>query len=88
MKPLVSDPLVTLNAEGEWSAEHDVLIRYSAGPEFPSSAWDWIGLFQVLLPHPASSPEVGMGLQELVGSCRALILATAELSEIVVLDCH
>lgn len=32
-----------------WSAEHDVLISYSAVPGFPSSAWDWIGLFKVML---------------------------------------
>ncbi|NWV12008.1 INP5K phosphatase, partial [Ptilonorhynchus violaceus] len=51
MKPLLSDPLVTLNPEGEWTAEHDVLIRYSTVPEFPSSAWDWIGLFQVAFRH-------------------------------------
>ncbi|XP_077044705.1 inositol polyphosphate 5-phosphatase K isoform X1 [Agelaius phoeniceus] len=51
MKPLVSDPLVVLSPEGEWSAEHDVLIRYSAAPELPSSAWDWIGLFQVTFRH-------------------------------------
>ncbi|XP_068066485.1 inositol polyphosphate 5-phosphatase K isoform X1 [Anomalospiza imberbis] len=51
MKPLASDPLVMLNPEGEWSAEHDVLIRYSAAPELPSSAWDWIGLFQVTFRH-------------------------------------
>lgn len=51
LKPLVSDPLVTLNPEGEWSAEHDVLINYSAVPEFPSSAWDWIGLFKVTFRH-------------------------------------
>ncbi|XP_033374808.1 inositol polyphosphate 5-phosphatase K isoform X3 [Parus major] len=53
MKPLVSDPLVMLNPEGEWSAEHDVLIRYSAVPEFPSSSWDWIGLFQI---QPSRTP--------------------------------
>ncbi|XP_017598445.1 PREDICTED: inositol polyphosphate 5-phosphatase K, partial [Corvus brachyrhynchos] len=51
MKPLVSDPLVTLSPEGEWSAEHDVFMRYSTVPEFPSSAWDWIGLFQVTFRH-------------------------------------
>ncbi|XP_035756572.1 inositol polyphosphate 5-phosphatase K isoform X2 [Egretta garzetta] len=51
LKPLLSDPLVTLNPEGEWSAEHDVLISYSAVPEFPSSAWDWIGLFKVAFRH-------------------------------------
>ncbi|XP_064323839.1 inositol polyphosphate 5-phosphatase K isoform X2 [Phalacrocorax carbo] len=51
LKPLLTDPLVTLNAEGEWSAEHDVVISYSAVPEFPSSAWDWIGLFKVAFRH-------------------------------------
>ncbi|XP_025961379.2 inositol polyphosphate 5-phosphatase K isoform X2 [Dromaius novaehollandiae] len=51
MKPLLSIPSVTLNPEGEWSAEHDVLISYSAVPEFPSSAWDWIGLFKVTFKH-------------------------------------
>jgi len=55
LKPLLLDPLVRLNPEGEWSAEHDVLISYSAVPEFPSSAWDWIGLFKVMLPHRGSS---------------------------------
>ncbi|XP_028942825.1 inositol polyphosphate 5-phosphatase K isoform X1 [Antrostomus carolinensis] len=51
LKPLVSDPLITVNPEGEWSAEHDVLISYSAVPDFPSSAWDWIGLFKVAFRH-------------------------------------
>ncbi|KAM9272397.1 inositol polyphosphate 5-phosphatase K isoform 1-T1 [Morus bassanus] len=51
LKPLLTDPLVTLNPEGEWSAEHDVVISYSAVPEFPSSAWDWIGLFKVAFRH-------------------------------------
>ncbi|XP_005502061.2 inositol polyphosphate 5-phosphatase K isoform X2 [Columba livia] len=51
LKPLVSNPLVTLHPEGEWSTEHDVLISYSAVPEFQSSAWDWIGLFKVAFRH-------------------------------------
>ncbi|NWW78864.1 INP5K phosphatase, partial [Climacteris rufus] len=51
MKPLFSDPLITLNPEGEWSPDHDVLIHYTAVPEFHSSAWDWIGLFQVAFRH-------------------------------------
>ncbi|NXK85364.1 INP5K phosphatase, partial [Formicarius rufipectus] len=51
MKPLLLVPLVMLNPEGEWSAEHDVIIRYSTVPEFPSSAWDWIGLFKVAFKH-------------------------------------
>lgn len=50
----MSDPLVMLHPEGEWSTEHDVLISYSAVPEFQSSAWDWIGLFKVTLPHRGS----------------------------------
>ncbi|OXB70909.1 UNVERIFIED_CONTAM: hypothetical protein H355_008215 [Colinus virginianus] len=54
LKPLLSEPLVTLSPEGEWSAEHDVLLSYSAVPGFPSSAWDWIGLFKVTLPHCGS----------------------------------
>ncbi|POI27117.1 hypothetical protein CIB84_009132 [Bambusicola thoracicus] len=51
LKPLLSDPLVTLSPEGEWSSEHDVFISYSAVPGFPSSAWDWIGLFKVTFRH-------------------------------------
>ncbi|XP_057237528.1 inositol polyphosphate 5-phosphatase K isoform X1 [Malurus melanocephalus] len=51
MKPLLSDPLVVLNPEGEWSADHDVVVRYSTVSEFPSSSWDWIGLFQVTFRH-------------------------------------
>ncbi|XP_071431217.1 inositol polyphosphate 5-phosphatase K isoform X3 [Pithys albifrons albifrons] len=51
LKPLLLVPLVVLNPEGEWSADGDVTIRYSAGPEFPSSAWDWIGLFKVSFRH-------------------------------------
>lgn len=50
MKPFVSVPLVTVNAEGEWNAERDVLISYSTVPKFPSSTWDWIGLYKVILP--------------------------------------
>lgn len=51
LKPLLSDPLVTLSPEGEWSSERDVFISYSAVPGFPSSAWDWIGLFKVTFRH-------------------------------------
>lgn len=58
MKPLVSDPLVMLSPEGEWSAENDVFIRYSAVSEFPSSAWDWIGLFKVMFSHHGSSAKM------------------------------
>ncbi|NXA35321.1 INP5K phosphatase, partial [Eudromia elegans] len=51
IKPLLSNPSVVLKPEGEWSSEHDVVISYSAVPEFPSSTWDWIGLFKVTFKH-------------------------------------
>uniref|UniRef100_A0A8C8RGJ0 Inositol polyphosphate-5-phosphatase K n=1 Tax=Pelusios castaneus TaxID=367368 RepID=A0A8C8RGJ0_9SAUR len=51
MKPLLSTPWVTLNPEGDWNAEQDVLISYSTDSEFPSSTWDWIGLYQVAFRH-------------------------------------
>ncbi|XP_042713996.2 inositol polyphosphate 5-phosphatase K isoform X2 [Chrysemys picta bellii] len=51
IKPLFSTPLVTLNPEGEWNAAQDVLISYSTVSEFPSSTWDWIGLYQVAFRH-------------------------------------
>ncbi|XP_074869480.1 inositol polyphosphate 5-phosphatase K isoform X2 [Carettochelys insculpta] len=49
MKPLLSTPLVTLNPEGEWNTSQDVLVSYSTVPGFPSSTWDWIGLYQVYI---------------------------------------
>ncbi|XP_053131241.1 inositol polyphosphate 5-phosphatase K isoform X2 [Hemicordylus capensis] len=52
IKPLASSPLVTLRPVGEWSAGHDVTVSYSTLPEFPSSAWDWIGLYRVAFRHP------------------------------------
>ncbi|XP_074869481.1 inositol polyphosphate 5-phosphatase K isoform X3 [Carettochelys insculpta] len=51
MKPLLSTPLVTLNPEGEWNTSQDVLVSYSTVPGFPSSTWDWIGLYQVAFRH-------------------------------------
>ncbi|XP_069471521.1 inositol polyphosphate 5-phosphatase K isoform X2 [Ambystoma mexicanum] len=51
LKPLVSTPLVTLRPEGEWNADSDGLISYSLTPEFPSSTWDWIGLYKVDFRH-------------------------------------
>ncbi|XP_067422115.1 inositol polyphosphate 5-phosphatase K isoform X2 [Emydura macquarii macquarii] len=51
IKSLLSTPLVTLSPEGEWNAEQDVLINYSTVSEFPSSTWDWIGLYQVAFRH-------------------------------------
>ncbi|XP_066455764.1 inositol polyphosphate 5-phosphatase K isoform X2 [Eleutherodactylus coqui] len=51
MKPLILAPSVTLRAEGEWNADHDSLISYSVSKDFPSSTWDWIGLYRAGLRH-------------------------------------
>ncbi|XP_061461439.1 inositol polyphosphate 5-phosphatase K isoform X2 [Rhineura floridana] len=51
MEPLVSAPLVLLHPVGHWSAEQDATVSYSTAPEFPSSAWDWIGLYEVTFRH-------------------------------------
>ncbi|XP_048374631.1 inositol polyphosphate 5-phosphatase K isoform X2 [Sphaerodactylus townsendi] len=51
LKPLVSIPLVTLHPVGSWSSGQDVTVSYSALPELPHSAWDWIGLYKVTFRH-------------------------------------
>ncbi|XP_056414650.1 inositol polyphosphate 5-phosphatase K isoform X2 [Hyla sarda] len=51
MKPLILTPSVTLRAEGEWNADHDSLLSYSVSKDFPSSTWDWIGLYRVGFRH-------------------------------------
>ncbi|KAL6105010.1 inpp5k [Pungitius sinensis] len=40
-------PLVSLQAEGEWSADMDAMVLYRPLQPFASSAWDWIGLYKV-----------------------------------------
>lgn len=40
-------PLVRLQAEGDWSADIDAMVVYSPLQPFPSSTWDWIGLYKV-----------------------------------------
>ncbi|XP_024420524.2 inositol polyphosphate 5-phosphatase K isoform X1 [Desmodus rotundus] len=51
LKPLVSVPLITLMPEGLWTMENDMLVSYTLTPDFPSSPWDWIGLYKVGLRH-------------------------------------
>ncbi|XP_032178766.1 inositol polyphosphate 5-phosphatase K isoform X3 [Mustela erminea] len=51
LKPLVSTPPITLMPEGLWTMENVMLISYSLTPDFPSSPWDWIGLYKVGLRH-------------------------------------
>lgn len=40
-------PLVQLQPEGEWSADIDAIVVYSQLRPFPTSSWDWIGLYKV-----------------------------------------
>ncbi|KAL1260996.1 hypothetical protein QQF64_008823 [Cirrhinus molitorella] len=47
LRKMYETPLVQVCAEGEWSADFDALITYSLLQSFPSSAWDWIGLYKV-----------------------------------------
>ncbi|XP_008071553.1 inositol polyphosphate 5-phosphatase K isoform X1 [Carlito syrichta] len=47
LKPLVSAPLITLMPEDLWTMENDMVVSYSSTPDFPSSSWDWIGLYKV-----------------------------------------
>lgn len=37
-----------LYPEGDWSADVDAVVVYCPLQAFPSSAWDWIGLFKVI----------------------------------------
>ncbi|KAI4902334.1 hypothetical protein NFI96_001262 [Prochilodus magdalenae] len=47
LRKMYNIPLVRLSAEGDWSADLDAMVTYSPLQPFPSSAWDWIGLYKV-----------------------------------------
>ncbi|KAL7849135.1 hypothetical protein SRHO_G00207580 [Serrasalmus rhombeus] len=47
LRKMYDIPLVRLHAEGDWSADLDAMVIYSPLQPFPSSAWDWIGLYKV-----------------------------------------
>ncbi|XP_070826847.1 inositol polyphosphate 5-phosphatase K-like isoform X2 [Chaetodon trifascialis] len=47
LRKMYGTPLVRLQAEGDWSADLDALVIYSPLQPFPSSTWDWIGLYKV-----------------------------------------
>ncbi|KAG9264882.1 inositol polyphosphate 5-phosphatase K-like isoform X1 [Astyanax mexicanus] len=47
LRKMYDIPLVRLCAEGDWSADLDAMVTYSPLQPFPSSAWDWIGLYKV-----------------------------------------
>uniref|UniRef100_A0A8C7JG23 Inositol polyphosphate-5-phosphatase Ka n=1 Tax=Oncorhynchus kisutch TaxID=8019 RepID=A0A8C7JG23_ONCKI len=47
LRKMYETPLVRVCAEGEWSADIDAMVIYSPLQPFPSSAWDWIGLYKV-----------------------------------------
>lgn len=48
-------PLVQLQPEGEWSADIDAIVVYSQLRPFPTSSWDWIGLYKVSETLPYTS---------------------------------
>ncbi|XP_063061874.1 inositol polyphosphate 5-phosphatase Ka isoform X1 [Engraulis encrasicolus] len=52
LKKMQSAPLVRVHAEGEWSADMDSMVTYTILQPFPSSAWDWIGLYKVGFKSP------------------------------------
>ncbi|KAG7235377.1 hypothetical protein INR49_032717 [Caranx melampygus] len=47
LRKMFETPLVRLQPEGDWSADIDAMVLYSPLQPFPSSAWDWIGLYKV-----------------------------------------
>uniref|UniRef100_A0A8D3DHA3 Inositol polyphosphate-5-phosphatase K n=1 Tax=Scophthalmus maximus TaxID=52904 RepID=A0A8D3DHA3_SCOMX len=47
LRKMYETPLVHLQAEGDWSADIDAMVLYSPLQPFPSSTWDWIGLYKV-----------------------------------------
>ncbi|XP_067362910.1 inositol polyphosphate 5-phosphatase Ka isoform X1 [Channa argus] len=47
LRKMYDTPLVWLQAEGDWSADIDAIVLYSPLQPFPSSTWDWIGLYKV-----------------------------------------
>lgn len=47
LRKIYETPLVRLQPEGDWSADIDAMVVYSPLQPFPSSTWDWIGLFKV-----------------------------------------
>ncbi|XP_034023681.1 inositol polyphosphate 5-phosphatase Ka isoform X2 [Thalassophryne amazonica] len=47
LQKIYNTPLVRLQSEGDWSADIDAVVLYSVLQPFPSSTWDWIGLYKV-----------------------------------------
>ncbi|XP_020492506.2 inositol polyphosphate 5-phosphatase K isoform X3 [Labrus bergylta] len=47
LRKIQTTPLVRLQPEGDWSADIDSMVLYSPLQPFPSSTWDWIGLYKV-----------------------------------------
>ncbi|XP_072099009.1 LOW QUALITY PROTEIN: inositol polyphosphate 5-phosphatase K-like [Mobula birostris] len=48
----MTQPLVELQAEGEWVPGKDAIISYCPAQDYSSSSWDWIGLFKVGFRSP------------------------------------
>ncbi|TSK49663.1 Inositol polyphosphate 5-phosphatase K [Bagarius yarrelli] len=66
LRKMYKTPLVEVCAEGEWSADLDALVTYRTLEQFPSSAWDWIGLYKRLKDIKFWKQELEQKLQEIV----------------------
>eukprot|EP00062_Callorhinchus_milii_P011659 gi/632957844/ref/XP_007894706.1/ PREDICTED: inositol polyphosphate 5-phosphatase K [Callorhinchus milii] len=44
---LITEPLVKLQPEGRWTPGRDAIVSYRMSQLYPSSTWDWIGLYRV-----------------------------------------
>ncbi|XP_057176688.1 inositol polyphosphate 5-phosphatase K isoform X1 [Triplophysa rosa] len=53
MRKKVDTPLVTLTAEGLWSADEDATLTYTILETFEASTWDWIGLYKIGFRSPS-----------------------------------
>ncbi|XP_041948639.1 inositol polyphosphate 5-phosphatase K isoform X1 [Alosa sapidissima] len=52
MRKKFERPLVTVEAEGLWSADENVLVSYTIQEAFPASTYDWIGLYKTDFKSP------------------------------------
>ncbi|XP_068442006.1 inositol polyphosphate 5-phosphatase K-like isoform X2 [Clinocottus analis] len=47
LRKMCDAPLVSLQPDGDWSADMDAMVLYSSLQPISSSPWDWIGLYKV-----------------------------------------
>ncbi|KAM6986885.1 phosphatidylinositol 4,5-bisphosphate 5-phosphatase A [Aplochiton taeniatus] len=47
----VDIPLVTLEAEKEWTKLSDATVRFTVAPAYQRSSWDWVAIYRVRFKH-------------------------------------